>query len=165
MSAKGREVLQRASGTLKQHKAVRVIVEGHTDSDRIGGELAQRYPTNWELSAARSVNVIRYLASLGVDESRFEGRAFSSMRPVASNDSPEARRRTGVSRSCWHASESPKASPTWGRISRGVTDGLPSTRGLPCVHIANPCLGAMRPAIGAVAPVELLGKPLSRRVD
>jgi len=91
LSTKGREVLERASGTLKQHDSVRVIVEGHTDSDRIGGELAQRYPTNWELSAARSVNVIRYLASLGIAESRFESRAFSSTRPVASNDSSDGK--------------------------------------------------------------------------
>jgi len=89
LSPKGREVLERASGTLKQHDSVRVIVEGHTDSDRIVGELAKRFPTNWELSAARSVNVIRYLASLGIAESRFESRAFSSTRPVAANDSPE----------------------------------------------------------------------------
>lgn len=91
LSAKGRGLLERVSGTLNKHQSVRVIVEGHTDTDRIGGELAQRYPTNWELSAARSVNVIRYLIGRGVAESRFEGRAFSSTRPVASNDSSEGK--------------------------------------------------------------------------
>lgn len=91
LSAKGREVLGRVSDTLKKHQSVRVIVEGHTDTDRIGGNLAQRYPTNWELSAARSVNVIRYLSGRGISESRFEGRAFSSTRPVAPNDSSEGK--------------------------------------------------------------------------
>lgn len=93
LSAKGRGVLGRVSKTLKQHQSVRVIVEGHTDTDRIGEKLAQRYPTNWELSAARSINVIRYLVALGSSESRFEGRAFSSTRPVAANDSPEGKAR------------------------------------------------------------------------
>ena len=32
-------------------KAIRI--EGHTDNVKIGGVLAQKYPTNWELSAAR----------------------------------------------------------------------------------------------------------------
>jgi chemotaxis protein MotB len=91
LSAKGREVLGRAAKTLRKHPAVRVIVEGHTDTDRIGKTLAKRYPTNWELSAARSINVIRYLSGLGIAESRLEGRAFSSTRPVDDNDSAEGK--------------------------------------------------------------------------
>lgn len=91
LSADGRNLLERVSGTLKEHPSVRVIVEGHTDTDRIGGTLAQRYPTNWELSAARAVNVIRHLIDRGVAESRFEGRALSATRPVASNDSSEGK--------------------------------------------------------------------------
>lgn len=87
LSAGGRDVLRRVSDSLKNNPSVRVIVEGHTDDDPIGGALAKRYPTNWELSAARSVNVIRYLAGQGVAESRFESRAFSSTRPVAPNAS------------------------------------------------------------------------------
>ena len=91
LSTKGKEALRRVSGTVKKHQSVRVIVEGHTDTDRIGGQLVKRYPTNWELSAARSVNVIRYLSGRGISESRFEGRAFSSTRPVAPNDSSEGK--------------------------------------------------------------------------
>ena len=91
LSSKGRGVLRRVSGALMDHKSVRVVVEGHADTDRMGGTLAQRYPTNWELSAARSINVIRYLIENGVEEPRLEGRAFSSTKPVASNDSSEGK--------------------------------------------------------------------------
>jgi flagellar motor protein MotB len=86
LSPKGREILSRVSGTLRRHPAVQVVVEGHTDTDPIHGQLAQRFPTNWELSAARSVNVIRYLIGQGVAEPRFQARAFSYTHPVAPND-------------------------------------------------------------------------------
>lgn len=91
LSSNGRGVLSRVSGALQDHESVRIIVEGHTDTDRIGGMLAERYPTNWELSAARSINVIRYLAGRGIAESRLEGRSFSSTRPVADNDSADGK--------------------------------------------------------------------------
>ena len=63
LSPNGRGVLSRVSGALQDDQSVRIIVEGHTDTDRIGGTLAERFPTNWELSSARSINVIRYLIS------------------------------------------------------------------------------------------------------
>ena len=91
LSSQGQGVLGRVAGALKEHRTVRVIVEGHTDTDRIGGALVQRYPTNWELSAARSINVIRYLIGRGIEETRMEGRAFSYTRPVADNKSAEGK--------------------------------------------------------------------------
>jgi len=42
-----------------------LIVEGYADSDPITGELAKKYPTNWELSSARALSVVKYLISLG----------------------------------------------------------------------------------------------------
>jgi len=91
LSPNGRGVLSRVSGALQDDQSVRIIVEGHTDTDRIGGTLAERFPTNWELSSARSINVIRYLISRGIAESRLEGRAFSYTRPVADNKSKEGK--------------------------------------------------------------------------
>jgi flagellar motor protein MotB len=91
LSPDGRKVLKRVSNTLKKNDQVRIMVEGHTDSDRIVGSLAKKFPTNWELSSARSINVIRYLVSLGVDEERFESRAFSSTKPLSPNDTAEGK--------------------------------------------------------------------------
>ncbi|PKL82005.1 MAG: S9 family peptidase, partial [Ignavibacteriae bacterium HGW-Ignavibacteriae-3] len=43
-------------------------IEGHTDNIPIGGELKNKYPTNWELSAARATAVARYLQdNAGID--------------------------------------------------------------------------------------------------
>ena len=60
----------------------------------IVGRLAERFPTNWELSAARAVNVVRYLQEeVGLDPSLVSATAYSEYRPRASNETPEGRRR------------------------------------------------------------------------
>jgi len=35
-----------------------IIVEGHSDNQQIKGELAKKYPSNWELSSARASTVV-----------------------------------------------------------------------------------------------------------
>ena len=70
-------------------KAIRI--EGHTDNIPITGALAKRYPTNRELSAARALNVTRYLEKRGIDPSILSTAAFGEYQPVADNDTPEGR--------------------------------------------------------------------------
>ena len=70
-----------------------IRVEGHTDSIPIGGALAKRYPTNWELSAARALNVTRYLEKEGIDPALLSAVAFGEHQPIAENDTPEGRSR------------------------------------------------------------------------
>jgi len=70
-----------------------IRVEGHTDSILIGGALAKRYPTNWELSAARALNVTRYLEKEGIDPTLLSAVAFGEHQPIAENDTPEGRAR------------------------------------------------------------------------
>jgi chemotaxis protein MotB len=64
-------------------------IEGHTD-DR-PTDTAGPFPTNWELSTARSTNVLHYLVDFGVDERRFQVAGFSDTVPLASNDTEEGR--------------------------------------------------------------------------
>lgn len=64
-----------------------VKVEGHTDNRPIN---TYRYPSNWELSTARSSSVIRYLTEKhGLDSKRFIAVGYGDTRPVAPNTSPE----------------------------------------------------------------------------
>jgi len=67
----------------------RFRIEGHTDSIPI--DPAGPWISNWELSAARSINVLHYLADLGIDERRFQVAGFSDTAPIAGNDTPEGR--------------------------------------------------------------------------
>ncbi|MBP3038901.1 flagellar motor protein MotB [Bacillaceae bacterium Marseille-Q3522] len=64
-----------------------VRVEGHTDSRPIS---TYRYPSNWELSTARSSSVIRYfIQTLHLDSRRFIATGYGPTRPVEDNDTPE----------------------------------------------------------------------------
>jgi chemotaxis protein MotB len=88
---KGRDVLKRVVDILMTVTDKVIRVEGHTDSIPIAGALAKRYPTNWELSAARALNVTRYLEKEGIDPTLLSAVAFGEHQPIAENDTPEGR--------------------------------------------------------------------------
>ncbi len=71
----------------------RIEVRGHTDDVPITGALARRYPSNWELAAARATEVVRLLAERGVETDRLTAISFGEFRPVASNETAEGRAR------------------------------------------------------------------------
>jgi len=92
VKADGQAVLKRIAAVLaKTDKTVQV--QGHTDNVPIRGRLASQYPTNWELSAARAVNVVRFLQQTGLDPSRLSADAFAEYHPRAGNDTDEGRRK------------------------------------------------------------------------
>jgi chemotaxis protein MotB len=75
-----------ASDELKGRK---FRIEGHTDAVPV--DPAGPWESNWELSTARSINVLHYLADIGVEESRFQVAGFSDTMPISRNDTPEGR--------------------------------------------------------------------------
>jgi chemotaxis protein MotB len=87
----GLVVLQKVIDILKNLKDKAIRIEGHTDNVQIGGLLARKYPTNWELSAARAINVARYLQHQGIDPALLAAVAYGEYKPVAPNDSDEGR--------------------------------------------------------------------------
>ena len=68
--------------------AHRIDVEGFTDDRPIQ---TSRFPSNWELSAARAAAVVRKLASNGVAPDRMAAVGFGPYRAVADNDSASGR--------------------------------------------------------------------------
>lgn len=62
-------------------------IDGHTDVIPIRTEA---FPSNWELSTARAVAVVRYLAEQGVPQHRMAAAGFGEFFPVASGSSAEA---------------------------------------------------------------------------
>ncbi|KPP99973.1 peptidoglycan -binding protein [Marinobacter sp. HL-58] len=65
-------------------------VDGHTDRIPINTE---EFPSNWELSTARAVAVVRYLASEGVPQTRMVAAGFGEFFPVDEGSSPDALQR------------------------------------------------------------------------
>lgn len=53
----GQSVLSRIGDKLKEIKDHNIRIEGHSDNVPVGKAIKDRYPTNWELSTARAINV------------------------------------------------------------------------------------------------------------
>lgn len=68
-----------------------IRIEGHTDNVPIHTE---RFPSNWELSAARSIDVIRYFIDTEkLPQSRFEALGYGEFRPIDTNNTRDGRAR------------------------------------------------------------------------
>jgi chemotaxis protein MotB len=87
----GLEILGKVVSILKDVNDKSIRIEGHTDNVQISRALAQRYPTNWELSAARAINVTRYLQVQGIDPGQLSAVAYGEWKPVAGNDTDEGK--------------------------------------------------------------------------
>lgn len=86
--------LDMLADTIRYHTDVgQIHIEGHSDSTRPIGDLAKRYPTNWDLSAARAAAIATYFVeSHEMEESLFRIVSFGSANPVATNGTPRGRR-------------------------------------------------------------------------
>jgi chemotaxis protein MotB len=87
----GRELLGKVISILKDVSDKSIRIEGHTDNVQISRALAQRYPTNWELSAARAINVTRFLQDQGIDPGTLSAVAYGEWKPVGTNDTAEGK--------------------------------------------------------------------------
>ena len=91
LRAGGKAILRTLSNALSKHKDIKIIIEGHSDNVSIKGGLVKKYKSNWELSSARSLTVLHYIAAHDVAESQLEARAHASNQPLATNDSKQGR--------------------------------------------------------------------------
>jgi chemotaxis protein MotB len=66
-----------------------ILVQGHTDDVPIS---SSRYPSNWELSSARAMAVVRYLIDGGIPPNRVAAAALGQFHPVAKGPTREARK-------------------------------------------------------------------------
>ena len=92
ITPEGRQVLQKVGKTLKNVKDKKILVVGHTDDVPILSSSKYKYPTNWELSAARAARVVRFFQDeAGLDPKVMEAVGRSYYDPVASNETTEGR--------------------------------------------------------------------------
>jgi len=88
LSENSRQVLLALAPVLNTSDAL-ITVEGHTDNRPAEGV---RFPSNWELSTARAVSVVTFLAeSGGVAPERLSAVGYGDTRPRAANDDEKNR--------------------------------------------------------------------------
>ena len=64
-------------------------IEGHTDNVPIH---TPRFPSNWELAAARSLNILHAMVASGMSPDRLSSASFADIRPVQANDTHDGRK-------------------------------------------------------------------------
>lgn len=74
--------------TLQKNPNMKLSIEGHTDNIPI--ETA-RFPSNWDLSAIRATNVLRYMVRGGLGIERVSATGYGESKPLVLNDSLENR--------------------------------------------------------------------------
>lgn len=87
----GREVLDKVAEQL-QTVPYQIIVSGFTDNLPIKGSLATRFPSNWDLAAARATNVVRLLEEQKVPASKLVAASYGENQPVADNATEAGRK-------------------------------------------------------------------------
>ena len=81
-------LLTKLARVLAHDKSHPFRVEGHTDNVPVSG----RYPSNWELSTARSSAVVRvFMGAGGISGKRFEAVGRAQLEPLASNRTDKGR--------------------------------------------------------------------------
>jgi chemotaxis protein MotB len=94
VSKQGEEVLSRVGAVLAKMKDKQIQVSGHTDDLPISTRLKDRFATNWELSSARAITVVRFLEErAGIPGRRLVAAAHSQYDPIAANKTAAGRQR------------------------------------------------------------------------
>jgi chemotaxis protein MotB len=83
LNERGQKTLSLVADTLAEFPNHLISIEGHTDHRPIVSTLAEKYPTNWELSAARASFAIRHLMEKGLPAEQFQAVGFADTRPIA----------------------------------------------------------------------------------
>jgi chemotaxis protein MotB len=89
LKKEGQEALTEVAAVLSSIPNRDFQIAGHTDDIPIK---SAKFPSNWELSTARAVEVTRYLSTKGVDPSRLSAAGYAETQPVASNADTEGRK-------------------------------------------------------------------------
>ncbi len=88
INANGKIALRQIADVLKEFNDRRFQIEGHTDNVPIK---SANYPSNWELSVARSLSVLHLMIEEGVEAVNVSAAGFGEYHPRADNETPEGK--------------------------------------------------------------------------
>lgn len=91
VDTKGREALSNLAKAIENEKDINIMVEGHTDTDKVLGGAA--YKDNWDLSVLRATSVVRILLeSARIAPLRITAAGKGEFEPADPNDKAKNRR-------------------------------------------------------------------------
>ncbi len=85
-----KEIIETLANVMKANPDLKVVVEGHTDDQKM--KPGAPYRDNWDLSVARATAVVRYMTKMGVDPSQVEAAGKGEYAPKVAEKTAEARK-------------------------------------------------------------------------
>ncbi len=88
VKADGKAALAKVAQALSSVGDREFLVAGHTDNVPIRTDV---FPSNWELSTRRAVEVVHFLVAQGMSPRHLAAAGYGEFDPIATNDTPEHR--------------------------------------------------------------------------
>lgn len=92
VGSEGRRAVVEVGKVLAQNPDITVLIEGHTDNDKILGSIGGGIESNWDLSTKRATAIVNILAeNPGIKKQNLTAAGRGEFAPIMSNDTPEGK--------------------------------------------------------------------------
>ena len=92
VGSEGRRAVVEVGKVLAQNPDITVLIEGHTDNDKILGSIGGGIESNWDLSTKRATAIVNILGeNAGIQKKNLTAAGRGEFAPILSNDSPEGK--------------------------------------------------------------------------
>lgn len=92
VGVEGKKAVVELGKVLAQNPDISVLIEGHTDDDKILGNIGGGIESNWDLSTKRATAIVNILCEIsGVKKDNLTAAGRGEFAPIAGNDSPEGK--------------------------------------------------------------------------
>ncbi len=92
VGVEGKKAVVEVGKVLAQNPEISVLIEGHTDDDKILGNIGGGIENNWDLSTKRATAIVNILSeNKGVKKDNLTAAGRGEYAPLMSNDSPEGK--------------------------------------------------------------------------
>lgn len=92
VSSSGRAAVEQLGSVLAQNPEISILIEGHTDNDKIVGNLGGGITNNWDLSTKRATAIVNILEENSrIDKKNLTAAGRSEFSPIATNSSNEGK--------------------------------------------------------------------------
>lgn len=92
VGTEGKKAVKALGEVLGQNPEISVLIEGHTDNDKITGSIGGGIDSNWDLSTKRATAIVNILAeNKAIDKKNLTAAGRGEYAPLASNDTAEGK--------------------------------------------------------------------------
>lgn len=92
VSKEGKNAVEQLGSVLAQNPDIAILIEGHTDTDKILGNLGGGITNNWDLSTKRATAIVNILEENSrIDKKNLTAAGRSEFSPIASNSTAEGK--------------------------------------------------------------------------